>query len=133
ALMRQRRPRIRNATAEAAQFRLRALFGFGLVLLGLLALAGWYFRLQVLEHAEYARLSEANRIKPRPVVPARGLIYDRQGRLLADNIPAYRIDVTPEDAGDIPRMLAQLSQVVRLSPEEIARFEARSEEHTSEL
>ena len=49
--MRQRRPRIRNATAEAAQFRLRALVGFGLVLLGLLALAGWYFRLQVLEHA----------------------------------------------------------------------------------
>ncbi|MGY1519330.1 penicillin-binding protein 2 [Luteimonas sp. A482] len=122
--MRERRPRIRNASAEAAQFRLRALVGFGLVLLGLLGLAGWYFRLQVLEHDEYARLSEANRIKPRPVVPARGLIYDRQGRLLADNIPAYRIDVTPEDAGDIARMLAQLSQVVRLSPEEIARFEA---------
>ncbi|MGJ4804934.1 penicillin-binding protein 2 [Luteimonas sp. SDU82] len=122
--MRERRQRIRNASVEAAQFRLRALVGFGLVVLGLLGLAAWYFRLQVVDHEEYARLSEANRIKPHPVVPARGLIYDRQGRLLADNVPAYRIDVTPEDAGDIPRMLAQLSQVVTLTPEEIARFEA---------
>ena len=122
--MRVRRQRIRNASAEAAQFRLRALVGFGLVLLGLLGLAAWYFRLQVVDHDEYARASEANRIKPHPVVPARGLIYDRKGRLLADNVPAYRIDVTPEDAGDIPRMLAQLSQVVALTPEEIARFEA---------
>ena len=122
--MRQWRQRIRNASAEATQFRLRALVGFGLVLLGLLGLGGWYFRLQVVDHDEYARLSEANRIKPRPVVPARGLIYDRRGRLLADNVPAYRIDVTPEDAGDIPAMLARLSQVVALSPEEIARFEA---------
>ena len=121
--MRERRQRIRNASAEAAQFRLRALVGFGLVLLGLLGLAGWYFRLQVVDHDEYARLSEANRIKPHPVVPARGLIYDRNGRLLADNVPAYRIDVTPEDAGDIPRMLEALSQVVTLTPEEIARFE----------
>ena len=122
--MRVRRQRIRNASAEAAQFRLRALVGFGLVLLSLLGLAAWYFRLQVVDHDEYARASEANRIKPHPVVPARGLIYDRKGRLLADNVPAYRIDVTPEDAGDIPRMLAQLSQVVALTPEEIARFEA---------
>ena len=122
--MRERRQRIRNASAEASLFRLRALVGFGLVLLGLLGLAAWYFRLQVVDHDEYARLSEANRIKPHPVVPARGLIYDRKGRLLADNVPAYRIDVTPEDAGDIPRMLAQLSRVVSLTPEEIARFEA---------
>ena len=62
---------------------------------------GWYFRLQVLEHAEYATRSEANRIKPRPVVPGRGLIYDRKGRMLADNVPAYRLDVVPDQAGDM--------------------------------
>src|SRR5690606_39172894 len=110
--------------AEAAQFRLRAFVGFALVVLALAGLAAWYFRLQVVQHDDYARQSEANRVKPRPVVPARGLIYDRKGRLLADNVPAYRIDVTPEDAGDIQRMLAALSEVVELTPEEIARFEA---------
>jgi len=121
--MRARRQQIRNPSAEAAQFRLRAFVGFGLVLLALLGLGAWYFKLQVVDHDDYARQSEANRIKPHPVVPARGLIYDRKGQLLADNIPAYRIDVTPEDAGDIPRMLAELSKVVALSPEELARFE----------
>lgn len=122
--MQRRRQRIRNPSGEAALFRARAFVGFGIVLLALAFLAAWYFRLQVIDHDDYARQSEANRIKPRPVVPARGLIYDRKGRLLADNIPAYRIDVTPEEAGDIPRLLAELSRVVSLSPEEIARFEA---------
>ena len=121
--MRARQQKIRNPAAEAAQFRLRAFVGFALVVLALAGLAAWYFRLQVVQHDDYARQSEANRIKPRPVVPARGLIYDRKGRLLADNVPAYRIDVTPEDAGDISRMLAELAQVVELSPEEIERFE----------
>ncbi|NLW96495.1 MAG: penicillin-binding protein 2, partial [Xanthomonadaceae bacterium] len=80
--MRRRPEKIRNPSAEAAQFRVRALVGLGLVLLALGGLAGWYFRLQVVQHDDFARQSEANRIKPRPVVPARGLIYDRKGRLL---------------------------------------------------
>lgn len=119
---RGRRHRLRNPVAEAAQFRVRALVGFGLVALAFLGLSAWYFKLQVVDHDEYARRSEANRIKPRPVVPARGLIYDRKGRLLADNVPAYRLDVTPEDAGDIDRLVAELSKVIELSPQEVERF-----------
>ncbi|WP_242112520.1 penicillin-binding protein 2 [Luteimonas aquatica] len=121
--MRQRRQRIKNQVAEAAQFRLRALLGFAVVLLCLGGLAGWYFKLQVVDHADYARRSEANRVKPRPVVPARGLIYDRKGRILADNVPAFRLDVVPETAGDIPTLLARLSRMVALTPEDIAQFE----------
>ena len=60
----------------------RALAGFVLVLAGLAALAGWYFRLQVLRHDEFATRSEANRLRMVPVVPARGLIVDRRGRIL---------------------------------------------------
>ncbi|QDW66969.1 penicillin-binding protein 2 [Luteimonas granuli] len=116
--------RLRNAEAEARLFRGRALIGFAVVVLSLLGLAGWYFKLQVLDHDDYARRSQANRIKPRPVVPGRGLILDREGRVLADNVPAYRLDVTPEDAGDIPALVAALSEVVELSPEDLARFEA---------
>jgi penicillin-binding protein 2 len=118
----RRSQRMRNPAAEAAQFRLRALVGFAVVLASLAGLAAWYFRLQVVDHEDYARRSEANRVKPRPVVPARGLIYDRQGRLLADNVPAYRLDVTPEDAGDLQALVAALSEVVELAPEDIERF-----------
>ena len=91
-----RRRQLKNAFAEAMQFRNRALIAFFAVTVALLGLAGWYFRLQVLEHAEYATRSDANRIKPRPVVPGRGLILDRKGRVLAENVPAYRLDVVPD-------------------------------------
>ncbi|MBN8799626.1 MAG: penicillin-binding protein 2, partial [Stenotrophomonas nitritireducens] len=64
----------KNPQAEAEQFRRRAAVGFLGVLLGLGVLAGWYFKLQVLDHDVYATRLEANRIKARPVVPGRGLI-----------------------------------------------------------
>ncbi len=95
--MNNRRP-AKNPHAEAEQFRRRAVLGFLAVALALVGLGAWYFRLQVLQHADYATRSEANRIRPRPVVPARGMIYDRQGRLLAENVPAFRLDVTPDKA-----------------------------------
>ncbi len=122
-MARQRPRRLRDASAEAARFRLRALVGFALVLVALAGLSAWYFKLQVVDHDDYAMQSEANRIKPRPVVPGRGLIYDRNDRLVADNIPAYRLDVTPEDAGDVQALVQGLSEIVELSPQEIARFD----------
>ncbi|WP_082112891.1 penicillin-binding protein 2 [Pseudoxanthomonas suwonensis] len=119
--MNSRRP-LKNPHAEAEQFRRRAVLGFIAVALALLGLGAWYFKLQVLEHADYATRSEANRIRPKPVVPARGMIYDRHGRLLAENLPAFRLDVTPDKAGDLDRLLAELGQVIALSEDEIAHF-----------
>ncbi len=75
------------------------------MLVCLLGLGGWYFKLQVLDHDVYATRSEANRIKPRPVVPGRGMIYDRNGRLLAENVPAFRLDVTPDKVKDMDATL----------------------------
>ncbi|MGH8032498.1 MAG: penicillin-binding protein 2 [Luteimonas sp.] len=118
-----RQQHIRDVAADIARFKMRALIGFVVVVLSLGGLGLWYFKLQVFDHADYARRSQANRIKPRPVVPARGLIYDRRGRIVADNVPAFRLDVVPEDAGDPQRLVAELSQLIALSPEDIAQFE----------
>ena len=85
-------------------------------------LAAGYFRLQVLQHEEYRTRSEANRIKPRPIVPARGLIYDRNGRLLADNVPAYRLEIVPEQVPQLEDTLKALGALVRLDDEDLARF-----------
>lgn len=117
-----RRPRIKNLRAEAAQFRRRAVVAGVLVALALFGLAFGYFRLQVLQHEEYQLRSEANRIKPRPIVPARGLIYDRNGRLLADNVPAYRLELVPEQVGNLEATLQGLAELVELDEEDIARF-----------
>jgi penicillin-binding protein 2 len=119
-----RREQIKNAAAEAEQFRRRAFVGFVGIALALVGLAFGYFRLQVLQHAEYRVRAEANRIKPRPVVPARGLIYDRKGRLLADNVAAYRLEIVPEQVADLKATLAALATRVRLTPEELAQFES---------
>lgn len=69
--MQRRARQLKNHNAEADLFRRRALVGFLGVLLALGGLAAWYFRLQVLQHAEYATRSEANRVRLVPVVPAR--------------------------------------------------------------
>ncbi len=120
-----RRRHLKNAAAEAQQFRQRAAIAFIGVVLALAGLALWYFRLQVWQHGEYATRSEANRIKPLPVVPGRGLILDRKGRVLADNVPAYRLDVVPDEAGDMTRLLASLSKIVALSPDDMRHFERK--------
>ena len=118
-----RAPRLmKNHAAEAALFRARALAGFVLVLAGLAALAGWYFRLQVLRHDEFATRSEANRLRMVPVVPARGLIVDRKGRILADNVAAWRLDAVPERAGEGGALLARLREVVAIDEEQGSRF-----------
>jgi penicillin-binding protein 2 len=119
----RRRRQLKNASAETALFRMRAAIGFALVLLALGGLAAWYFRLQVLQHEDYATRSEANRIKLRPVVPARGLILDRKGRVLAENVPAWRLDVVPDQAGDIARLVPELAKVIAISPDDIEKFD----------
>ena len=117
-----RRHYVKNSAQEAERFRSRAALGFLAVVLALCGLAAWYFKLQVLDHTDYAKRSQDNRVKQRPEVPARGLIYDRKGRVLADNVPAYRLDVVPAEAGDIDALVASLSKIIALAPEDIARF-----------
>ena len=113
---------VKNHAAEADLYRRRALLGFVVVLLALVGLAAWYFRLQVLQHAEFATRSEANRLRLVPVVPARGLILDRKGRILADNVSAWRLDAVPERAGDGEGLLSRLQPVVALDAEQRQRF-----------
>jgi penicillin-binding protein 2 len=113
---------LKNHAAEANMFRRRALVGFVVVVLALGGLGAWYFRLQVLQHAEYAMRSEANRLRLVPVVPARGLILDRKGRILADNVAEWRLDAVPERAGNGEALLAKLQPLLGLDEEQRTRF-----------
>ncbi len=120
----KRRQLMKNPAAEADQFQRRAFIGFIGIAVAISGLCLGYFRLQVLQHEEYRTRSEANRIKPQPVVPARGLIYDRNGKLLADNVPAYRLEVVPEQTGDLDGTLLALNELIGLTPEELQQFRA---------
>ncbi|HHW4672036.1 MAG TPA: penicillin-binding protein 2, partial [Xylella fastidiosa subsp. multiplex] len=115
-------PQAKHTYAEVEQFRRRALLSLFVVVVCLFGLVGWYFKLQVLDHEIYATRSDANRIKLHPVVPGRGMIYDRDGRLLADNVPAFRLDVMPDKVADMEAMLVELGKVIPLSEDELERF-----------
>ncbi|MCE3001306.1 MAG: penicillin-binding protein 2 [Xanthomonadaceae bacterium] len=116
--------RVKEAGPETALFRRRALVGFAIVLACLAILGGRFVVLQVARHAEFHGRSEDNRIKPRALPPSRGLIYDRAGRLLAENIPQYRLELVPEQVGDVDAAIAGLREVVGIDDDELERFEA---------
>jgi len=88
--------------------------GIGVVLLVLVLLVRIVW-LQVIEHRHYATLSQANRVKPIPVPPARGLIFDRNGVVLAQNFPVYTLEIVPEQVKDMDALIAELRELVRIT------------------
>ncbi len=123
------RTRIKDEQGEANLFRVRALAGFALIFMALLVLAGRFFWLQVVQHDEYAARSTQNRVRLRSLPPPRGLIYDRNGVLLADNVPAFRLDVVPERVKDMDAMLDQLGMIVPLSQADLKEFRRSLKSH----
>lgn len=105
---------IKDSGREAQLFRRRAQIGFLVMLLLSVLLAARYLYLQVFTHDAFTTRSESNRVSLRPVAPNRGLIYDRRGRVLADNQPAFLMKLVPEKVDDLPAMLAELQQVVKI-------------------
>ena len=75
--------------------------------------------MQVEEAKQYRMLADENRINIRLIPPARGLIFDRNGILLAGNEQNYSVVIVREDAGDVPAVLNQLSELIPLSQDEI--------------
>lgn len=93
--------------------------GLQAAMVGVLALR--MRELQVEQAEQFQFLAEENRINIRLLPPARGLVYDRTGVLLAGNTPNYRVVIVREDAGDVDAVLATLTSIVPLPPEDLAR------------
>jgi len=113
----RQRVSIRNHTAEANLFARRTFIAFFGVLIMLLILFSNIFDLEINSYNKYQTRSNSNRIKLLPVAPNRGLIYDRNGVLLAENKPIYSLEVIPEDVKDIKSSLLALSKLLDISTE----------------
>ena len=85
--------------------------------------------LQVVGHAHYANLAQDNRVKISPLPPTRGMIIDRDGEVLANNFPTYSLEVTLDQVPDLESSLAELQPLLKLSGEEMDRFNTLRRRH----
>ena len=114
---------IKDPVQESRQFRRRAYESFLLILLAILLLIGRYVYLQVINYQEYATRSVNNQVRIVPVAPNRGLIYDRRGRPIAENRPAFRLEIVPENVGSVEQTVAALGQIIELPEDTLEKFE----------
>ena len=124
-MVRRRQSRIKNYFAENRLFTVRSIVAGVIAAVLLLTVAGRLFYLQVLKYDYYANLSQGNSIRTEPIPPSRGLILDRHGVVLADNLPAFNVELVREQVGDnkaLDATLAQLVSVGLLRSEEVGNI-----------
>lgn len=116
---------LQDQRAEMRAYRVRALIAYVVVVLGALILALRIGYLQVQQYEVYKTESDKNRLHVQSVAPTRGLIYDRNGVLLAENRPIYSLTLVKERADDVEATLAALGGIVDLTDAELERFRDR--------
>ncbi len=119
---------LRNVEADLAQFRTRVVVAGLAVLFAFGLLAARMVYLQVLRHDELDAQAESNRTAVLPVVPNRGQILDRHGRVLATNFSAYTLEITPSKVEDLDSTIEALGELVDIQPRDKRRFRKLLEE-----
>jgi penicillin-binding protein 2 len=115
---------VRTEGEREQSFTRRALvLGGGMGLVGV-TLASRLAYLSIFEGEQYRLASEENRVQLRLIPPRRGWIVDRSGKPLALNRPDYRLELIPEQIGDLDAVLAQIAKVLPLSFEDELRIRA---------
>lgn len=116
------RDRLKDHHSETELYLNRTVFSlvFVLILMGVLITRMVY--LQISKHQQYLTSSDKNRLSIIYDAPTRGLIYDRNGILLAENRPSFSLEIVPEQVDDIDLMLEQLSQLISISDKDKKAF-----------
>jgi penicillin-binding protein 2 len=113
-MVRHRQSRIKNFIAENRLFTIRSIVAGVMAAVLLLAVAGRLFYLQVVKYQYYSTLSQGNSVRNEPIPPPRGLILDRNGVVLANNQPAFNLELIREQVGDMKGVDAALAQLVEI-------------------
>lgn len=116
---------LKDPYKEMRVFTVR-MFVSGVVMLALFGVLLYrYFDLQVHQYEKYRTESDRNRVQLQPIPPRRGLIYDRNGLLLADNVPSYSLDIIKEQVGDLEKTLEILRSILPIDDDDIEKFRGR--------
>lgn len=112
----------KDADRESRLIRRRILFAGGIILLLLVLVVSRVAYLQVVRYEHFTTLSQDNRVKILPLPPTRGLIYSRDGILLAENQPSYSLEIIPEQITDMDALIEELAEIVEIEQTDIDRF-----------
>jgi penicillin-binding protein 2 len=113
---------LKDPQLESRIYGNRTLLAIGLVVVLLGVILTRYYTLQITEYEVYRTQSERNRVQLQPLPPRRGLIYDRNGVLLADNRPSYMLSVVRERVTNLDATLAELQTLLPVSESDLENF-----------
>jgi len=113
---------IKDLRSEKQLFVARVILSsvISMILLGIVIAR--LVQLQVVDHEQFAEQSQGNRIRIEAVPPTRGLIFDRNGTVLAENLPAYQLELIPEQVPELDDTLSRLARIGLIREEDIPRF-----------
>jgi penicillin-binding protein 2 len=117
---------IKDIHSERRLFIARVILSVVVSLLLLGTVVARLVQLQVVDHELFSEKSQGNRVRIEPVPPIRGLVFDRKGRVIAENLPAYQLELIPEQVADIDDTLNRLAALNLIELEDIERFKELS-------
>ncbi len=123
------RATIKDHIRESRLFNERAAVALVIALLLIGVIIARLVYLQIISHEHFATLADENRINIVAIPPTRGLIYDRNGVLLAQNLPAFSLEITPEQTPDLEATIAGLRSLLDISDEEVRRFHRQARQN----
>lgn len=114
---------LKNNSVENQVFVNRIIAAFCIVVFLTIGLVVRLVYLQIVGHEHYATLAKENSVKIQPLVPTRGMIYDRNGKILAENTQSFSLELIPEQISDLDTTLTQLQQLLNIPNEKIDQFQ----------
>lgn len=121
--------KIKNLKQEAKFFRKRIIKSAIIITILVLILIGRLFYLQVIQYKTFANLSERNQLQLVPIEPNRGLIYDRNGILLAENIPVFNLSLIPDYLPNLNTTIHELQKIISISEDNVEQFKKALRQH----
>src|SRR5690606_33807253 len=117
-MMARRSQRLKDHWREQRLFLSRVIAAAIVVVLLTAVLVGRLVQLQIMDSQRFSELSQDNRLRIEPLPPTRGLIFDRNGLVIAENLPTWQLVAIPEQIGELDAVLRRLEALELLEPSE---------------
>lgn len=127
--MKKKRTSLKDLGKEIGLFNTRLLSAAIIVAVLSVALLLRLSYLQIMQHSMYTTLSTKNQVTLLPIAPNRGLIYDRNGVLIAQNIPVFSLEVTPDKVANLKQTIANLQNIIQITPDDLNDFYKQVKQH----